>query len=120
MQPSPNDIFERVFSPEEKAALRGEIFTHRELVGVDFAGADLRGAQFQGSTIVRCNFSEADLRGARFVLCDLTAVVVTDAIFSDNRFDGCTFAEMVGVTAPVQALIEKHGGTFFPPHASSR
>ncbi|MBX3227054.1 MAG: pentapeptide repeat-containing protein [Labilithrix sp.] len=117
---SPNGTFERVYSQEEKAALRGEVFTHRELVGVDFAGADLRGSRFQGTSLVRCNFKDADLRGARFVLCDFTGVVLTDAILGDNRFDGSTFADMIGVEAPTQTLIEKNGGTFLPPHASSR
>lgn len=120
MPQSANDAFERIFSEDEKAALRGESFVHREFVGVDLVGADLRGARFQGTSLVRCNLMGADLRGAQFVLCDLSAVVLSDAILGDNRFDGSTFVDTIGVTDAARKLIEASGGTFLHPYASQR
>lgn len=117
---SANDTFERIFSDEEKARLRGETFTHREFIGVDFVGADLRDARFHGTSFVRCSLADADLRGAHFILCDLSAVVLSNAILGDNRFDGTTFVSTVGVLEGARDLIERTGGTFLHPYASHR
>jgi uncharacterized protein YjbI with pentapeptide repeats len=119
MQP-PNDRFESVFSAEEKAALRDEVFMNREFVDVDFSGADLRGARFERTTLVRCNLAATDLRGARFNLCNLREVVLTDAVFGDNRFDGTMFVEAVGLNDVTRALIEHGGGSFQRELASLR
>jgi uncharacterized protein YjbI with pentapeptide repeats len=120
MQQPSNDTFERIFTADEKATLGGELFLNRELVGVDFSGADLRGARFERTTLVRCNLAAADVRGAHFILCDLHAVVLADVLFEDNRFDGTTLVDAVGLTADGQAVIEGGGGTFQHVHASLR
>lgn len=51
-------------------------FLNRELVGLDFSGADLPDARFEKTTLSRCNFAGTDLRGASFVLCELRGVVL--------------------------------------------
>jgi uncharacterized protein YjbI with pentapeptide repeats len=121
MQP-PNDRFrfESVFTTEEKAALRNEVFVNREFVGVDFSGADLRGARFEHTSLVRCNLAATDLRGARFNLCSLREVVLTDAVFGDNRFDGTMLVETVGLSDVTRTLIEHGGGSFQRELASLR
>jgi uncharacterized protein YjbI with pentapeptide repeats len=116
----PDKTFECIMTDQEKAALRGERFANRELVRMDFSGADLRDASFERTLLVCCNLAGADLRGARFTLCSLHGVVLMDAVFGDNRFDGTTFEEVVGLSAADRALIEQGGGTFQAPHASSR
>lgn len=120
MQNAGKITFERILTGEEKATLRGELFTHRELVGVDLSGADLRGARFERTVLDRCNFAGADLRGARFTLCDLRDVVFSDTLFGDNSFEGTTLVDVIGLNAADRALIEQRGGTFQPIHASPR
>lgn len=120
MQRQPTGTFERVFSAEEKAALRDEVFLNREFVDVDLSGADLRDARFEKTKLCRCNFAGADLRGATFVLCELKGVVLTDVVLEDNRFDGSTLIDVVGLAPASHALIEQSGGTFLHPHASLR
>lgn len=112
--------FERILTSEEKAALRGAVFVHRDLVGMDFSGADLRGARFDKTLIAGCNLRGADLRGARFKLCDLREIVLTDALFGDNRFDGTTIVDAIGLSTPTRILLEQWGATFQPVHASHR
>jgi uncharacterized protein YjbI with pentapeptide repeats len=112
--------FERILTSEEKASLRGAVFCNRELVEMDLSGADLRGARFEKTLMVGCNLSGADLRGAQFNLCDLRGVVLADTVFDDNRFDGTTIVDAVGLDPPTRMLIEQWGGTFQPGHASSR
>lgn len=112
--------FERILTDEEKAALRGTVFANRELVGLDLSGADLRGARFERTSMTRCTLRGADLRGAQFNLCDLQHVVLADAVFGDNRFDGTTIVEALGLKPIDRSLIEQSGGTFQPPHASQR
>lgn len=92
----------------------------RTLVDIDLSGADLRGARFESTVLIRCNLAGADLRGARFTLCELYGVVLTDAVFGDNRFDGTMFVDVIGVAEPRRALIQQDGGTFQPPRASDR
>jgi uncharacterized protein YjbI with pentapeptide repeats len=120
MQDATSNAFEPILTGKEKATLRGERFVNRELVDMDFSGADLRGARFEGTLLARCNLAGADLRGACFKLCDLRGVVFADAVFGDNRFDGTTFVDVVGLNAASRALIEHGGGTFQPVHASPR
>ena len=114
------NTFERVLSADEKAGLRGERFSHRELVGIDLVGADLRGARFEATVLVRCDLTGADLRGARFSACELRGVVLVDAVFGDNRFDATILEGVDGLTRGSQALIEAAGGTFQPAGASQR
>ncbi|MBX3259267.1 MAG: pentapeptide repeat-containing protein [Labilithrix sp.] len=120
MEDAPSHTFERILTTEEKSALRGESFSNRELDGLDLSGADLRGARFDRTLLVRCNLAGADLRGARFVLCDLRGVDFADTVFGDNRFDGTTFVDVVGLSESTRALIARGGGTFQPRHASTR
>ncbi len=120
MQHPPNQKFERVFSAKEKAALRDEVFVNREFVGVDFTKADLRGTRFERTKLIRCNLAGADLRGAKFVLCELDSVVLADVLLEDNRFDGTTLVEVVGLNPADHAIIEQSGGTFLHAHASHR
>jgi uncharacterized protein YjbI with pentapeptide repeats len=120
MQQPPSDTFERVLTSEEKTGLRGETFRNRELVGMDFSGADLRGVTFERTMLLCCNLSHADLRGARFLLCELHAVVLANTVFGDNRFDGTTLVGVVGLDSVDRALIADAGGTFQPVNASSR
>lgn len=115
-----NDTFEQIFTSNEKAALSGEVFLGRELVGVDLSGADLRSASFEKTTLTRCNLAGADLRGAWFIASELRGVLLGDALFGDNRFDGTTFIDVVGVSGETRASIERAGGAFQPPHASLR
>ena len=112
--------FEQVFSKAEKAALDGDLFLNYELVGIDLAGANLRGAHFERMTLVGCDFSGADLRGASFQDCELRAVVLADAIFEDNRFEGTRLIDVHGLSLPAEARIREGGGTFPPAHASLR
>lgn len=120
MRTLPADTFECVLTTKEKAALRGATFANRELVGLDLSGADLRDARFERTVLVDCNLAGADLRGARLVLCDVRSVVFEDAVFGDNRFDGTTLVDVIGLGGAARTLIERSGGTFQPPHASSR
>lgn len=114
------NTLEKVFSTEQKAALRGAVFADRELVGVDLSGADLRDARFEKTRMVGCDLTGADLRGAQFSLCDLRGVVLADALFGDNRFDGTTIEDAIGLSQPTRTLIEGWGGTFQPICASQR
>lgn len=118
--PVTSKSFERVLTGEEKASLRGELFVDRELIGMDFSGADFRDALFEKTRLVQCSLAGADLRGASFKLCDLSAVDLAEAIFGDNRFDGTTFVDAMGLSASTRAMIEQGGGTFQPIHASHR
>jgi uncharacterized protein YjbI with pentapeptide repeats len=120
MSDSAHEIFERVFSEEEKAGLRGEVFVNRELLGVDLAAADLRAAHFKCTLLERCDLRSADLRGTHFILCDFHRVDLTGAVFGETRFDGSTFVDTLGVDDRLRALIEGGGGTFLPSHASRR
>lgn len=95
-------------------------FQSRALVDMDLSGADLRGARFESTVLIRCNLAGADLRGARFTLCELYGVVLTDAVFGDNRFDGTMLVDVIGLPESTRALIQKDGGTFQPPRASDR
>ena len=112
--------FEKVLTAQEKRELKHSFFHHREVVGVDLANADLRGAHFEGVVLERCDLTGADLRGARFTLCELRDVVLAESILEDNRFDGTTFVDVVGLTAAHRRLIEECGGTFQPGHARRR
>jgi uncharacterized protein YjbI with pentapeptide repeats len=114
------ETFERIMTTGEKAALRGEVFASCELVGVDLSGADLREACFERARLIRCDLSGADLRGARFTLCNLRGLVVENAVFGENRFDGTILEEVVGLSSNTQELVVRGGGTFQPLRASSR
>jgi BTB/POZ domain-containing protein KCTD9 len=117
---SVNASLERVLTAEEKASMEGELFVNRELVDVDFSGADLRGAVFEKTLLTRCNLAGADLRGARFILCDLHGVVLAAVRLDDARFDGTTLVEVVGLDPPTRVLIERCGGSFQQARASLR
>jgi uncharacterized protein YjbI with pentapeptide repeats len=119
-EPLTTTTFERILTDEEKAALRGESFANRDLVGVDLSRADLRGARFEKTLFVRCSFEGADLRGAHFNLCELRGVILVDAVFGENRFDGTTIVEPVGLESAARALLESSGATFQPLRASHR
>lgn len=93
---------------------------NRELVGVDFSGADLRDARFERTILDRCNLMGADLRGATFISCELRDVIFVDALFEDGRFDGTTIVDAVGLTDASRVLIERAGGALQPIHASLR
>lgn len=112
--------FERVLSAEEKAALRGEHFAGRSLVGIDLVGADLRGATFEATSLVACDLTGADLRGANFSRCELRGIVLVDVILGNNRFDGTVLEDVGGLSRASQTLIEACGGTFQPAGASQR
>ena len=118
--PLRNERFEAVLTSREKRDLGGEVFCNRELVDLDFAGADLRGACFERSVLLRCSFAGADLRGARFVSCDLQSIDLADALLGGNRFDGTTFIEPVGMSASAREAIEGAGGAFQLDRASRR
>jgi uncharacterized protein YjbI with pentapeptide repeats len=121
MPNSNESFFERIFTNEEKAALKGEVFLCSELVGVDLSGADLRKTSFERATLSGCNLSGADLRGAWFISSELRCVNLRDAIFGDgNRFDGTLFIDVVGIAPEAREHIERTGGTFQPAHASLR
>jgi uncharacterized protein YjbI with pentapeptide repeats len=98
MPNSNESFFERIFTNEEKAALKGEVFL-----------------------CSGCNLSGADLRGAWFISSELRCVNLRDAIFGDgNRFDGTLFIDVVGIAPEAREHIERTGGTFQPAHASLR
>ena len=112
--------FEPILTSREKRELTGEVFCKRELVDMDFSGADLRGARFEKTVLLRCSFAGADLRGARFLSCDLHSIDLGDAVLGDNRFDGTTLVDALGVTGPMSKMVADAGGTFQPGHASLR
>lgn len=112
--------FEKILTAAEKASMRGELFASCDLIAVDLSGADLRGAHFEKTLMWGCNLARADLRGASFRLCDLRSLVLADTIFGDNRFDGTTIVEPVGLNAAMHTLIQRCGGTFQPARASRR
>jgi uncharacterized protein YjbI with pentapeptide repeats len=112
--------FEPILTSREKRELTGASFCQRELVELDFSGADLRGARFEQSVLVRCSFAGADLRGARFLSCDLHSIDFADAVLGDNRFDGTTIVDVGGMTATMTTIVADAGGTFQPRHASRR
>ena len=112
--------FEAILTLREKRELTGEMFCNRELIDLDFSGADLRGALFEKSVLLRCSFAGADLRGARFLSCDLHCVDLGDAVLGDNRFDGTTLVEPIGLTPAASKLVADAGGTFQPDKASRR
>jgi uncharacterized protein YjbI with pentapeptide repeats len=114
------NTFERVLTSKEKAALAGARFSSLVLDGIDFAGADLRGANFERAVIADCDFSGADFRGARLILCELRNVLLGNALFGANRFDGTTFVDVHGLSAEDRAAIAICGGTFLQAHASLR
>ena len=113
-------IFESVLTAREKRELAGEVFCNRELIELDFSGSDLRGACFERSVLLRCSFAGADLRGARFLSCDLESIVLADAVLGDNRFDGTTLVEAIGVSASAREAIASGGGAFQLVRASRR
>ena len=112
--------FEPILTSREKRELTGEVFRQRELVELDFSGADLRGASFEESVLLRCSFAGADLRGARFVSCDLHAIDLGDAVLGDNHFVGTTLVDAVGMTPTMSRIVIEAGGTFQPGRASRR
>lgn len=115
-----SDHFECILTGSEKANLREQRFVNRELIGMDLSGADLRGAWFERTVLARCNLAGADLRGARFISCEIRDVLLSDAVLGDNRFDGTTLADAVGLAAATRSHIEEVGGTFQPAFASPR
>ena len=46
--------------------LRGAIFSHYDLTGVDLRRSNLQFAQFRGSTLYKANLEGANIRGANF------------------------------------------------------
>lgn len=118
--PMRSERFESVLTAREKRDLAGELFCNRELVDLDFSGADLRGACFERSVLLRCSFAGADLRGARFLSCDLQSIDLADALLGGNRFDGTTLIEPVGVSASGREAIASAGGAFQLDRASRR
>jgi uncharacterized protein YjbI with pentapeptide repeats len=83
--------------------IRGQDFSHKNLVGAVFAAADARGATFEesdvsNSILTKAIFSNTNLKGANFTSSlmdrvaldnsDLTNAIFRDAVATSTNFDG--------------------------------
>jgi len=105
-------------------------FSHQNLEGTSFAGADLRGASFreaslQGSILTKAAFFEADLTGANlsetladrvvFDGANLTNAIFTNAIASRSRFfdttiTGADFSGAILDTYQISLMCQRADG----------
>jgi uncharacterized protein YjbI with pentapeptide repeats len=102
---------ERLFTEEEKLALRGLMLSNTSFDRVDFSGADLAHAVFRHVSLVGCDFRGARLTLATFFCCDLReAQFDRTTLLRGSRFDGSDLSGARGLTGADKALIARAGG----------
>ena len=117
---SENTFFQSILISQENCELRGGVFSHREFVRVDLAGADLCDARFEEVLFERCNLTGADLRGAHFIRCEFREVVMTGITLGNNRFDGTSLRGAIGLSEETRLAVVQQGGLVQPLRASLR
>ncbi|MDJ0590300.1 MAG: pentapeptide repeat-containing protein [Pleurocapsa sp. MO_226.B13] len=85
--------------------IRGQDFSHKNLVGAVFAAADARGASFEGSDVSNsiltkgifintnlkdANFTSSLMDRVSFENSDLTNAIFRDAVATSTNFEGAT------------------------------
>jgi uncharacterized protein YjbI with pentapeptide repeats len=102
---------ERLFTREEKLALRGLVLRSTRFDSVDLSGADLSYCIFENVSLVGCDFRGATLAFATFQSCDLRgALFDRKTVFSGSRFDGSVLLGARGLDRSARAHVRMSGG----------
>ena len=104
---------ERLFTEEEKLALRGLMLSNTSFDRVDFSGADLAHAVFRNVSLVGADFRGARLTLATFFCCDMRDTQFDrSTLLRGSRFDFSDLSGARGLPGPGKALIRRAGGIF--------